>query len=389
MRNNIVMRNNIIKEILNKELKTIIKDKKSLMMMFVLPIFIPVFILIFSYYFNIMEDNKEIYNIGINYDLSTQEEEYLSELNLKAKKYNGNKDLEKAYYNKKIIAYIIKKDNDYKIYVNSDSEDGSYAYSYIVSYLENLRKYLGTIYLTGEDIEPDNVYNIITYNEEKLEGNNFMSTYIFNMGLTFAIMAVCLTCIYSATGIIASERENGTLETILTLPIKGEEIIFGKYLSIFICAIITSILSIILLISSFFISQKLFNIEGINLSLLSIIITIIIFILSSICFSGLSIMLASTSKSYKEAQEKLTPLSLVTIIPMFLNIMGIKTNLIISIIPIINSLMLLNDLYTSNINNLYIYTMFISSIIFIILIIKYVSNLYRKENILFWKKYLL
>ena len=62
--------NNRILITIKKELRGIIRDKKSLMMMLVTPILIPIFILLFSYMYETMLDKDEstnTYNIGVNY----------------------------------------------------------------------------------------------------------------------------------------------------------------------------------------------------------------------------------------------------------------------------------------------------------------------------------
>ena len=58
------------------------------------------------------------------------------------------------------------------------------------------------------------------------------------MAITFTIMAITLSCIYTSTDTTAGEKERGTLETILTFPISRKELIFGKYLAISISGIV-------------------------------------------------------------------------------------------------------------------------------------------------------
>ena len=63
--------NRNIKETIKKELRTIIRDRKSLIMMLLTPLLIPIFILIFSYTYNNIFYNQEtkISYIGTNYSL--------------------------------------------------------------------------------------------------------------------------------------------------------------------------------------------------------------------------------------------------------------------------------------------------------------------------------
>jgi len=74
------MTNNVL-ETIKKELRGIVRDKKSLLMMIVTPLMIPVFIFIFSLMYNDMMYSEEvdIYNVGVNYTLNSIEEELVKE----------------------------------------------------------------------------------------------------------------------------------------------------------------------------------------------------------------------------------------------------------------------------------------------------------------------
>ena len=103
---------NNIKITIKKELRSVIRDKKSLLMMALTPLFIPIFVILMSYmYETLTSDTKETkYQVGVNYNLSEEEKE-LSNKEVKYIKYNDKTELEKAYKNNKIIAYIIKEEN--------------------------------------------------------------------------------------------------------------------------------------------------------------------------------------------------------------------------------------------------------------------------------------
>lgn len=90
---------------IKKELRTILRDKKSLMMMLITPIMIPLFIFIFSYvYDKLMNTNEnEKYYVGINYNLNDIEKNLISE-NLEIKYYENKDDMQKAYETNKIEA---------------------------------------------------------------------------------------------------------------------------------------------------------------------------------------------------------------------------------------------------------------------------------------------
>ena len=384
--------NNRILITIKKELRGIIRDKKSLMMMLVTPILIPIFILLFSYMYETMLDKDEstnTYNIGVNYTYTKEEKKSLKELNLNIKQYKSKNELQDSYKKGKIDLYVIKSNNNYKIYENESNQNSIYATSIDTKYLDNINKYLGDAYLDSINASKDKVYNNITYEYKKLEGKNDFVNQVISTGLMFVVMAITLTSIYSATDATAGEKERGTLETLLTFPIKKEELLTGKYLAITISCIITTILSLILTVISLKISSNIFSFYKdavININMTTLLLALIIMISYSFFISGACIAIASFSKTFKEAQSALTPLSFTVMIPMFLEILDIKLNSCLSLIPVISHTMLLeqvicNTLTTTTIINIFL--MFTSTILITIIIIKIITKVYKSEKILF------
>lgn len=372
---------------LKKELKLIIRDKKSLLMMAITPLFIPIFVILMSYIYEELTVNKEdkTYQIGVNYELSSTERELLSD-EVKYTVYSSSKELEEAYNSNKILAYIVKDNNSYNIYANIQSEDGSMVTSLITNYLDNYNNYLGQSYLVNNNIDLSKVYNNLNYNVTEIKGESIFGNQIILMAITFTIMAITLSCIYTSTDTTAGEKERGTLETILTFPIRRKELIFGKYLAIFISGIVTLLIGVFLSIVSLYYVKNSFSIYDnviFNINTITILLTILILLFYTLFISGLCITIASFTKSFKEAQSALTPISLVTCIPMFLEMLNINISGVLSFIPIINHTIVINNILTSsiNINNILITIIF--SIIYIIVLLLFINKMYKSEKILF------
>lgn len=381
---------------LKKEIRAILREKKSLIIMLLTPFIIPFYFIVFSYIFNGMmsevdnsytDTNHSLkYEVGINYNLNETEEQIINNLNLNMLKYETEEELKKAYQDEEIVAYIIYEDKNYTIYVNDMDDESTIAGNLIESYLSTYNDYLANLYLESIDADKDRIYHNVNYKYVSLEGSNMMMNTLISIGFTFAVMSICLTAIYTTTDTMAGEKERGTLETFLTFPIKSHEIITGKYLAISTSCIITSMIDIFLIVLSLLVSYKSFNVYEnaiLNVNGLSILIAFIILVSFSLFISGLCIAISSKSKTYKEAQSSLTPISLITIIPMFLTTAGVKLNLGMSFIPIVNHTYLLQDLLLGKYNILYLIITFITTIIYTILIILVISRIYKKEDTLF------
>ena len=382
------MRWNKILITLKKELRAIVRDKKSFLIILLTPFIVPAFVIGMSFLYEVMfSDMEEDSIIGINYEMNNTEKSIASEVGLEMIKYNSLEELETAYDNGEVSAYIHFENNIYQIYANLDDMDGGTAVTSIEAYLSSYNNYLAENYLIGEDIEPSSVFSIITYNINSLSGDNYIVEVLLDVALPYVIMVVAMTAIACTTDLTAGEKEKGTLETLLTFPIKSEEIIFGKFFAIAISSLLGGIISFVLALIALEFSINIFDLfEGIvfDITISKIIMGTLIIISSAFIVAGLAIALASRAKTFKEAQTALNPIQFLIMLPLLLPIAGVETDLFISIIPMVGQGMLLNDLFGSSITYINVLAMFISSIVFIFVIITIISKQYKSEKVLFF-----
>ena len=382
------MKNNLW-NILKKELRELFRDKKSLAMMLVIPIFIPLLVIGMSALFEsqMNVDTEEYNKIGFSYELSEAEESIAKEMDIVVV-HGTAKELKEKYEEGNIDLYITKKDNHYTIH-SDGSDNSSYASNLMETYFNTYKEVLQQESLSKQKINPDEILNIITVDEKVVEEDNFFASYIKNYAFLFILMAITVSATYPATDTTAGERERGTLETLLTFPIKSKDIIIGKFLGVTVSSIITGLLSLALAVISLFISKDMFTIyEGVNTmySLSSIIYAVVVIITYSFFISGLCIAIASTSKTFKEAQSALTPLTFISLFPgMIAFMIGITTNTLISIIPFLNFTTIFTDITAGNINILHIFLMMLSTVIYISIVFYYIIKQYKSEKVLFAK----
>ena len=363
-------------------------DKKSLSMMLIIPVMIPLLVIGMSGLFE-AQTNKSIeeYNqIGFNYEMGEEEKKLAQNSGIKVNYYENLEKLETAYQEGKIDLYVTKEDNLYTIH-GDDNETTSYASSLVESYFNTYKEYLQTKYLSDNNIVSDDVINIIKVEKDIQEVDNFYASYITNYAFLFIIMAITVSATYPATDTTAGEKERGTLETLLTFPIKSKDIIIGKFLSVSISSIITGLISFILMLISLLIVQDMFTIyEGVNLILpsASFIFALIVIIAYSFLISGLCIAIASKCKTFKEAQSALTPLTFISFFPgMIAFMINVKSSLLLSLVPFLNFTLLFTDITAGSIHILEIAVMLLSTIIIIGITLYIIIKQYKSEKVLF------
>ena len=380
------MQNNLL-NILKKELRELFRDKKSLAMMLVIPIFIPLLVIGMSALFDtqVNRNIEEFNKIGFAYQLSEEEKEIAENIDIEVT-YGTEEELKQKYENSEINLYVTKENNNYILNTGSSDND-TYAMNLMETYFDSLKQYMQANYLSNNNIKPNEVLNIINVEENIFEEDNYFTSYIKNYAFLFIIMAITVSATYPATDTTAGEKERGTLETLLTFPIKSKDIIVGKFLGVSISSIVTGVISLILAVISLVIAGNMFSIyDGIDImfSGMSLIFAIIVIIAYSFFISGLCISIASKSKTFKEAQSALTPLTFISFFPgMIAFMVGVETTPILSIIPFLNFTLLFTDISNGNINLLNLVLMAISTIIYITIVLKLIIKQYKSENVLF------
>lgn len=368
-----------------KELRSIFRDRKTLIMLFVLPIMIPVFIVIYGYMFDNLDGTmNETSKIAINYNLTDVEKEIVKNNYLEIETINNEKKCQEKLEAGELTAYIILKDNIYNIYSNS-TESSTVIISKITNYLDAYNRYQGEKYVTENKLDSNKVFNNITY-KVHMESNTIILNMIYAIAFTYTIMAIVIASSNMAMSATATEKENGTLETILTMPIKTSELIVGKHMGGAIMSFIVSLFSFAITMIGLIIGKNSFQSFkefNIIINARTIMSSIVILLAASILISGLAISLTAFAKTTKEAQSKTQILTFLSIIPMFISILEIDISKYIYYIPICNYSEALMNIFNNKIQPINIAIVLLSSIIYIGIIIKVIINLYKEEKVLF------
>ncbi len=376
---------NNVKITAKKELRSIFRDKKTLIALFVLPIMIPVLIIIYGLMFDNIDGNmNETSKIAINYKLSEIEKEITKNNYLETQQVNKEKDCKKLLKDGDIEAYIILKNGIYNIYSNS-TESSTVIVSKITNYLDIYNRYQGEQYLINNKLDPNKAFNNLTY-KVHIESNTIILNMIYSIAFTYTIMAIVIASSNMALSATATEKENGTLETILTMPIKTSELIVGKHVGGAIMSFIVSLFSFAITMISLITGKhyfKSFNGFNINISFGTVLSSIIILLAASILISGIAISLTAFAKTTKEAQSKTQILTFLSIIPLFVNILEVDISKYIYFIPICNYGEALMNIFNNKILPINILTVLLSSILYIAIVIRIIINLYKEEKVLF------
>ena len=393
----------MVKAIFKKEMIDILRDKKTLFMGIILPLILyPVIMIVMTQIMTMSMTsvaNKEI-NIAFektpNKDLITTIENYTDE-DTAGINIVDTKDYKKDLDEGNIDAYIgIKGENkieNYKIYINSSKENSSNVSSTLESIFITYKEDKVKNKIEESRLDVNETLDPVVYSTVDVAENEEVAGFLLGQILPFIlIMGVLLGAIYPAIDSMAGEKERGTLETLFTLPITNLELVMGKYLAVSLCAIVTAILNVASILMTFMyilitgkLSGQLFS-DSFNMYALAgpLFITMICVCLFAMVVSAVSMCVCSLAKSFKDAQNYITPVMFLVLIPSYASMIpNLNLNRTTSVIPVVNISLLIKSVLSNNVNLGLIALVFISNFAFVILAVILLSKMFNSEEILF------
>jgi len=173
--------------------------------------------------------------------------------------------------------------------------------------------------------------------------------------LIMIIITMIGSMIISSMG---NEKENKTLETLLTLPVKRTTIVSGKLMG---SAIAGLIFGIAYLIGMYFYTNSVWNVGALSLSDLGLTLTLMdwavtaaMIFLAILSALGICMILGAFVKNYKAAQTLTLPISVLAMIPMFVTMFTDFNTLpallqgALFAIPFTHPMMVMNNLMLGN-----------------------------------------
>lgn len=414
-----------IKSIFKKEMMDLLRDKKTLIMMVLVPLLLyplimMVAMLVGTKIATSMEEAEYKVAIMCDSEMNTikegEKEEYSDFFNL-YEFINFIEDTEDEYeYHlrvvnesspKKMQELLLSEDIDAIINIHSVQGKINFEVQYLSSvtnsnqasnmisnklklYQQHLEeKKLSSLGLDSETLmHPIEVKWSDQSNKEEKVGSILGSILPFLL-----ITSILMGAVYPAIDTTAGEKERGTLETLLTLPVKNDELILGKFFAVALVAVVSAILNLLSMgIMAVFmfgmIESGTPDAQAVNLNLAEFIPALVIVILCVIAFamfiSAITMCVTTFAKSYKEANNYITPLLLVV---MFTGYIGFIPNItftpLLAAVPVVNICLLVSNLLVFKYNLYLIIIVLLSNVAYAFLAVWILGKIYNSEDIVF------
>lgn len=253
----------------------------------------------------------------------------------------------------------------------------------VLAALHGYNQELAAIRLLARGVSPS-AMQPINVDDVDVSTPSSRSGILLGMISYFFLFALLMGGMYLAIDTTAGERERGSLEPLLALPVTRDQLILGKIAAT--CVFMA--MSLLLSLASFFVSVKFMPLEqlGMTPNFGPDVLVWAFLLLAPFILIGASVMtlVASFTKSYKEAQTWLSVVLLLPTLPILVvSILTLRPRVEFMFVPSLSQhLLLMNMIKNESLNTAHVAISVVSTLLFGVLLTWLCARLYRREGLL-------
>ncbi|HKE28584.1 MAG TPA: ABC transporter permease subunit [Bryobacteraceae bacterium] len=202
------------------------------------------------------------------------------------------------------------------------------------------------------------------------------------------ILLMFTGCMYPAVDMTAGEKERRTLEVLLASAAGRDEIVLGKILAASTAAFITATLNIFSIAISFqsgLMGQNLREVlEGTRLDASTVLLLLIAVLPTAITAAAVMITISSFAKSFKEGQSYLSPLIMLVVFPAVIGMMpGMEASPRLALLPVFNVSQLIKSIFAGDYTAAAFLVSFASNLVYAAVAFAIAVRIFQREDVLF------
>ncbi len=427
-----------VKTLVRKEVLDILRDKKTLVMMVVVPVLLyPLIIIGMSLAFSFMMQSQESKEHSVGYSAEYQEmvdelqdlytingeaAEMTEDAKVVEKPENADaaadtkaiddteagEELVKLTFvpaeagkedevKEKTDAWmeISRAENDawhVTVQFKSSDETSSYTNEALADLLEAYREQLLEENLVAQGLDEEFLHPVVYEEKDQTPASESFGMDIGGSIGMILIVTILLGAVYPAIDATAGEKERGTLETLLTLPVTNFQMILSKYISVALFACVTAVLSLLSLGGSvlflmFGLSPELaeqmgdFSFAALLGQLPLLVVTLIV---TALLVTALCMCFCVFARSFKEANNYVTPvLFVVMLASMTAMLPSVRLDYRTALIPVVNVSLMVKQIISQQFDAGLVGTTILVNFGYSVVIVWILARMYNSEDILF------
>lgn len=418
------MNTKIIRTLVKKEMLDVFRDKKTMIMMVLVPVILyPLIFVGVMQLMSFISSSMETQNYRIVVDAEdegvflhkllekaeasaapereegtadsaeTEEQQELYEITIVDAA--AVPDYETALNEESIDVYVSGQlqegEMQYDVYYLSSVTNSAYAANIVMEAFDELKEEMTRQRIQAAGMDLHEILEPISYEKKDTASSEQSLGSVMGSVLPFMlIISLLMGTMYPAIDTTAGERERGTLETILTLPVTNRQLIVSKFITVAVIGMISALLNILSMggialymyaIMDLQTDMGTFDMGKFGPAILVCMLAVFAF---SLFISAVTMCVTSFAKSYKEANNYITPLMLVV---MFIGYIGFIPNLELTqsmaMMPVANICLLIKNMMAFKVDYAAIAVVLVSNVAYAVIAILFLSKIYDSEAILF------
>lgn len=248
------------------------------------------------------------------------------------------------------------------------------------SYLEeSMKQKLGSMGISYEEISPPMEISV----NEIGDAESAIGREMLEMMLPyFVILSIITAAMGLGAEITAGEKEKKTISTLLVSRLSREEIVLGKFLTVFTVAAIAAVFSVVGLVYGLGLFGVSLPLENLTPSVFGWILVTVLPLVAVL--SSLVIGIGSFARTQKEANVYQTPVLMLVVLTGILSMTGgMSLGQFTFFIPILNSLETFKELIAGTVNLFHVGATFVTTVPLAFLLVYFAIWLFKREDILF------
>jgi len=216
-----------------------------------------------------------------------------------------------------------------------------------------------------------------------------MGGMVFGRILALILVLMVITgAYYPSIDMVAGEKERGTLETLLVSPAGRMEIVLGKYSTVFVLAIVNALLNLASMgltigLGLKYMGGPLTENFAFTITPGMLVMILVELIPLAALFSAVFLAISSFAKSYKEAQGYLTPVFIIAELPAMAALLpGFELSQGAAVVPVLNVALLFKAVMIGEVAPLLVLTVWLSTAFYAALALKWAASIISNEEIL-------
>lgn len=211
--------------------------------------------------------------------------------------------------------------------------------------------------------------------------------------LPYIIILLCFTgAMYPALDLTAGEKERGTMETILSSPARRGQLVAGKFLVVLTISLATALFAVTSMAGFYLLTRGFFGFAAkgslaasdLTIAPESLVAVFALLVPLAVTFTAVLLAIGTFARSFKEAQSYAGPMVMVVILPAVASMLpGVELTWKFVFVPILNVSLATKEIFSGTYPWPMLATIFLSSCTYAAVACFVITRMFHREEIVF------